>query len=108
MMGQSSRRRVSPATTWLIRAFSPGCPTLLRHWKCRREGDAQRLTIFFNLPGYAAAERAAELVVSAPTLRLVRIGRTVIRDLTAEVCGEHRTLKVEALLADDGTIEGGS
>jgi hypothetical protein len=25
-------RRISPATTFLIRAFAPGCPTLLRSW----------------------------------------------------------------------------
>jgi hypothetical protein len=99
----SSRRRISPATTWLIRAFSPGCPTLLRYWVSSRSDDGDLLTIFFDLPDDPAMERAGELAASAGTLRLIRIGRTIVRDLTAEVCGDQRTLKVDALLGVDST-----
>lgn len=105
-----SRRRISPATTWLIRAFAPGCPTMLRSWASfpawaehgpRRRRTGEKLVLFFDLPDQPAFTRALELEGSAGALRLIRIGRTVVRELTAQVSGEHRTLKVEAHLANE-------
>jgi hypothetical protein len=101
-------RRVNAATTWLIRAFAPGCPTMLRSWESKPEkidGErCERLTIFFDLASDPALVRAKELEKSAGALRLIRIGKTVVRDLAASVSDEHRTLKVEALLGSDGGL----
>lgn len=98
-------RRVNAATTWLIRAFAPGCPTNLRTFASkpvRVEGTrCEKLTIYFDLPDQAAFGRALELEASAPTLRLIRIGRTVVREISASVSGAQRTLTVEALLGMD-------
>jgi hypothetical protein len=105
MMARSSRRRVGPATTWLIRAFAPGCPTMLRSWASQRvmidRERFERLTIIFDLPDEPAFSRAVELESSAATLAHVRVGKKVIRELAAEVSEAHRTLKIEALLATD-------
>lgn len=98
---RNPRRRISPATTFLIRAFAPGCPTMLRHWTSQKVSDGELVTIFFDLPDQRAVDRALELQPGARSLRLVRVGRTIIHDMTADVSGEHRTLKVEALLASD-------
>lgn len=102
-------RRVNAATTWLIRAFAPGCPTMLRSWESSRvsgEGErCERLTIYFDLPTEPAVDRAKELERSAGALRHIRIGRTVVRDLSAQVSDAQRVLKVEALLAADGGLQ---
>lgn len=99
------RRRISAAATFLIRAFAPGCPTMLRSWasKPRRVEGArcEALTIHFDLPDQPAFARALELEASAPTLRLIRVGRTVVREVSASVSGAQRTLTVEALLGTD-------
>jgi hypothetical protein len=104
-------RRINAATTWLIRAFSPGCLTMLRSWASvpvwsshpdhRRHRAGELLTIFFDLPDQPAFTRALELERSAGALRQIRIGKNVIHDLTAKVSGEHRTLRIEALLGTD-------
>lgn len=109
MTARSRTRRVPPAVTFLIRAFAPGCPTMLRSWESRRRRPCHdgvretidQLTIFYDLPDQPALLRALELERSAPSLVHVRVGRTVIRGLAASISGEHRTLKVEALLARD-------
>jgi hypothetical protein len=106
----NGRRRISPATTWLIRAFSPGCPTYLRSWESkpiRTEGErCEALTIFFDLPDDPAFRRALELAASAGTLRLIRVGKTIVRELSADVSGPQRTLVVEALLGLDAGADG--
>lgn len=102
-------RRVNAATRWLIRAFAPGCPTLLRSWESARIGhDGELLTIFFDLPDDRAAARAKELERGAKSLAQVRIGKTAVHDLTATISDEHRTLKIEALLALDSPLTAAS
>lgn len=92
-------RKIGPAVTFLIRAFSPGCPTMLRSWESRPEGRrGERLTIFFDLPSPSAIARAKELAASAGNLRLIRVGRTVLREVTAEASARHGTLRVDVLL----------
>ena len=88
--------RVSPACSWLIRAFSPGCPTQLRCWSSRKVIGGERLTIIFDLPDGKARLRAAEIARTAPTAELVEVGGKALRDLTAVV--EADRLTVEALL----------
>jgi hypothetical protein len=105
MAARNPHRRVSPATTWLIRAFAPGCPTMLRSWASQKltakQGGGERLTIYFDLPNDDALALAGDLAARAPTLRLVRIGKTTINDLAVLVSAEQRTLKIEALLGSD-------
>jgi hypothetical protein len=96
---RSSGRRRTPmrqACTWLIKAFAPGCPTTLRFWTEKRVAGGRRLTIEFDLNDGKARLRAAELVRTAPTLNLIAVGPTVIRDLTATATDDRLT--VEALL----------
>lgn len=95
-------RRINAATTWLIRSFAPGCPTMLRSWSSKRHERGELLTIFFDLPSHDAFTIGLERAASAGSLRLLRVGKRIIRDLQAEVSGQHRTLKVQALLVDDG------
>lgn len=104
MPPRSSSRRVSAATRWLIRAFSPGGATLLRSWdsrpeRCPQAGRVERLTIHFDLPDDAAFARAVELAAAAASLTQVRIGRDVIRSIIATVSDQHRVLTVVVLLA---------
>jgi hypothetical protein len=91
-------RRINAATTWLIRAFAPGCPTMLRSWSAKRVDDRDHLTILYDLPDDAAFQRALELERSAGALRCIRIGKHVVAELTAGVIGAHRTLKIDAVL----------
>jgi hypothetical protein len=100
--GQSARRRrysLSPATTWLIRAFAPGCPTLLRSQATVRvRGPADRLTIIYDLPDGKARLRADQLAKGAAALKLVAIGSQVIRDIDVAVSDDRDLLSVDVLL----------
>ena len=91
-----------PATTWLIRAFAPGCPTMLRSWASKPGKDGgEVLSIVYDLPTDDAARIARAMAKSAQSLTHVRIGRDCVRHLKATVHGRHRTLTVDALLVND-------
>lgn len=92
--------KVNPATRFLLRAFAPGCPTMLRHWTARRAGRGERVTLTYDLVDGKARLRALELAKSAPSLVQVAVGKLVIRDLAVTV--EDQTLTVEALLVSAG------
>lgn len=95
-------RRINAATTWLIRAFAPGCPTMLRSWASKPAADGcEQLTIVYDLPGEEACRRARALVKSAKSLFHTAVGRTSIRELTAELHEDHKTMTVTALLVKD-------
>lgn len=104
-----TRRIISAATTFLIRSFAPGCPTMLRSWSSKpervpdggRHERVERLTITYDLPTVEAHRRARELERSARSLLHVAIGRTSIRYLTVEVSARHSTMVVDALLGRD-------
>lgn len=92
-------RRVNAATTWLIRAFAPGCPTMLRNWASKPAADGgELLTIVYDLPGDDARRYARALARSARSLTHIAVGQTSIRELTAKVHEEHATLTVAAVL----------
>lgn len=96
MMGT---RRINAATTWLIRAFAPGCPTMLRSWSSKPARDGgELLTIVYDVPGGEAQRRARALARSAQSLMHIMVGRTAVRELTAKVHEDHATLTVTALL----------
>jgi hypothetical protein len=101
-----SRRRLSCAATFLIRAFAPGCPTLLRSQESRATAAGEALTIFYDLPDDESFSLAVDKAERAHSLRLIRIGHAIVADLSAVVSHEHRTLKIEALLSSEQS-EGG-
>jgi hypothetical protein len=93
---QSARRRryaLSPAVTFLIRAFAPGCPTLLRSQATKAVRGGSRLTINYDLPDSQARLRADELARSAASLKLIAVGRQVVRDVDVTI-GEVLTVSV--------------
>jgi len=98
----SGRRRyggISPAVTWLLRAFAPGCPTMLRSWASKPvDGGGERLTIVYDLPDGKARLRAFELIKSAASLKTVAIGAHAIRDIEPRVTETPDLLTVDVLL----------
>ena len=99
MAASTRRRRINAATTWLIRAFSPGCPTLLRCWESQVTQPAcERVKIVFDVPNDEARRRAVEMAELAGNLVNVRVGWVAIRDISAVLHAEHRTLTIDVLL----------
>lgn len=93
----SGHRRIHPAVSFLIRAFAPGCPTMLRSWSAKLEKRGERVILLFDLPTDEARGRAAKLVGSASAWAHVAVGNKAIRELTAEILDED-VLNVRALL----------
>lgn len=96
-----SRYRIHPACTFLIKAFSPGCPTMLRCWSAKLEPRGERVHLLYDLPTDEAVKRAEQLAANASALRLVAIGGKAIRELTADIHEDFRTLTVSALVVRD-------
>lgn len=96
-----TRYKVNPACAFLLRAFAPGCPTLLKCWShkvVRIAGErCERVAISYALPDDDARRWAAERVDSAGSLHQVTIGRRSIRAASAQVAGD--LLAVDVLLA---------
>lgn len=95
-MSGPTRYRTNPAITFLLRAFAPGCPTMLSSWSRKRQGRGARITIAYHLPDDQARRRADELVRTAGSLHQVAIGRRVITAACATVDGDM--LNVDVLL----------
>jgi hypothetical protein len=93
----SGHRRIHPAISFLIRAFAPGCPTMLRSWSSKLTRRGERLILLFDLPTQAAQNRAVQLVRSSAAWAHVAVGNKAIRELTAEILDED-VLSVTALL----------
>jgi hypothetical protein len=90
--------RIHPACTFLIKAFSPGCPTMLRSWSAKLEKRGERVTLLYDLPTDAAVGRAGQLVRQAPSFRNVAVGGKAVRELGAEILADQAVLSVSALL----------
>jgi hypothetical protein len=93
----SGHRRIHPAVSFLIKAFAPGCPTMLRSWSAKLEKRGERVVLLFDLPHSLARNRATQLVRSAGAWAHVAVGSKAIRELTAEILDED-VLSVSALL----------
>jgi hypothetical protein len=100
----SGHRRIHPAVTFLIKAFAPGCPTMLRSWSAKLEKRGERVELLFDLRTDDARVRAAKLVRSAGAWAHVAVGNKAIRELTAEILDED-VLNVRALLVRN-VVEG--
>lgn len=96
------RYRLDPAIAWLMRAFAPGCPTMLRSWSAKLERRGERVTLVFDLPSDEARRCAVDLARRAPTLRQIAVGRKAIRDIHASI--EEDALNVSALLVRSPSI----
>jgi hypothetical protein len=83
----------APARNFLIRAFAPGCPTMLRSIASTAQPcGGEHVAIVFDLADAAARARADELVASAAALQLIAVGQTVIHDLAATLADDLLTV----------------
>jgi hypothetical protein len=92
------RHRMNPAVTWLLKAFAPGCATLLRHQFTKTVPGGERVQIAYDLPDGPARLRADQLVRSSGAFKLIAIGAHSIRDIEVLVNDDRDLLSVDVLL----------